>query len=454
MTAVTTQAPATRQDWADRGIPILIGCIVVGAVLFNPALAIINAKIVGLTTAPVVACEILFVAAAHFVALSNYKPSMTPWYVLLGLFVAFAIVRSLAFQAIDVKYLRDVMIIPTFVVLGMTFDSRRLVRVVITIQAVMLIFLLLELINTDAYADLFNIQSYYINTRGYDAADFWNKGSTLFVNATRPDDRFFSLIDLHRLSSVFLEPVSLGNYCMVLVAFLCAFYERLGPWSRWFLIVSTVMAVIGCDGRLAMASSVPMIACAFLASRLPRNSALVYIPGVALFGFVLVGLAHFKPGGDDFPGRIAHTVYLLGQFGPAELLGVSDEYMSKAVDSGLAYLITTQSIVLVVILWAFIVIEAKQNNLAQIRYTHAVSLYIAFNMMVSFSMLSIKTAALLWFVYGSLQTEGSRTAARRRGPADNSPRSGSRPALDDARQDRRAEDQIEAPVAISARSIR
>ena len=395
--------------------------IVIGAVVFNAGLAFVNGNVLGLTSAPVIASEILFVGAAHMVALANYKPQMAPWYTLLGMFFAFALIRSIASASFDVKYLRDVMIIPTFVVLGMTFDSRRLGRVVVAIQVVMLVFLLLEALDTQAYSDLFRIENYYINTRGYDAQDFWNKGSSLFVSAVRPDARFFSLIDLHRLSSIFLEPVSLGNYCMVIVAFLCAFYGRLGVWTRWFLIVTTAMAAIGCDGRLAMASAIPMVLCSALAPRLPRYSALIYIPGVTALAFVLVYFGHYQPGGDDFPGRIAHTVYLLRQYGVPEFLGLSDEYMSKAVDSGLAYVITTQSIFIMLVLWALIVLAASDTP-QQTRYTHALCLYLASNLMVSFALLTIKTAALLWFIYGSLQARpNAKTPATQSRPARGKP---------------------------------
>ena len=379
------------------------GLIVFGAVSFNAVLAFVNGNVTGLTSAPVIAAEVFFVASAHAVALKNYKPQMATWYALLGLFVGFAIVRCIAYQTFDVKYLRDVMIIPTFVVLGMTFDSRRLVRVVVAVQILMLVFLLLEAIDTQLYADIFKIMDYYINTRGYSAEDFWNKDSTLFVSATRPDDRFFALIELHRLSSIFLEPVSLGNYCMVIVAFLCACFDEIGWKARWFLVISTALAIIGCDGRLAMASTPPMILCCYLAPRLPRNSALLYIPGVLALAFVLVAIGHFEPGGDDFPGRIAHTVYLLSNYETAEFLGLSDKFMSKAVDSGIAYLITTQSIFVVVALWAAIVVTASENRPDKTRYTHAVCIYIALNMMVSFALLTIKTAAVLWFIFGSLQ---------------------------------------------------
>jgi len=409
---------ASRPAAVDRPV-LLPSLIVVGAVCFNAVLAIANGNVAGLTQAPVVVAEVTFVALAHAVALANYRREMAPWYALLGLFAAFAVIRSLSSQTIDVKYLRDVMIIPTFVVLGMTFDARRLGRVFVAIQIVMVVFLVLEAANVDAYSNLFKIQDYYINTRGYSAEDFWNKDSNLYVSATRPDGSFLSIVDLHRLSSIFLEPVSLGNYCMVVLAFLCACWRELGRPTLWFLAMTTAMAMVGCDGRLAMASVVPMVLCCTLAPRMPRFSALVYIPSIVALGFVLVSIGHYEPGGDDFPGRIAHTVSLLSNYGLPEYLGLSDEFMSKAVDSGIAYLITTQSIFVVIALWATVAMTGTEDRPDKTRIIHAVMIYVGLNMMVSFALLTIKTAALLWFTYGALQgrgTDPSPTPEKRRSP--------------------------------------
>ena len=146
---------------------------------------------------------------------------------------------------------------------------------------------------------------------------------------------------------------------------------------------------------------------------MPRYSALAYIPGVLALAFILVSFGHFQPGGDDFPSRIAHTVYQLRSYGLPEYLGVSDEFMSKAVDSGIAYLVTTQSIFVVVAIWATIALSAAYDRPEKSRIVHAAMIYVALNMMVSFALLTIKTAALLWFAYGSILGRRAAPAAIR-----------------------------------------
>ena len=70
-------------------------------------------------------------------------------------------------------------------------------------------------------------------------------------------------------------------------------------------------------------------------------------------------------------------------------------------------------------LWMFIVFAGKEDTAAQARHTHALCVYLALTMMISFSFLSIKTAALLWFVQGCLQGSAAlqRRPARESAPA-------------------------------------
>src|SRR3954451_21054584 len=235
-----------RTKHSDTSVPadlrVVPALVLILADLFNPLLAIVNAHVIPLNQASVVGAELALVVAAHTIAGVNYRPQMLTWYALVAVLLVFATCRSIALEAIEPKYLRDALLIPTFIVLGMTFDKRNLTRVVVAIHAVVLIVLVLEALDTPAYSDLFRVQDYYINTRGYEAADFWNKQSDLYVSATRPDSRLFSFMDLHRLSSIFLEPVSLGNYCVVIVAFVCARYSSLSVMARAFLIVGTLVA--------------------------------------------------------------------------------------------------------------------------------------------------------------------------------------------------------------------
>jgi len=302
----------------------IAGGIVCAAVLFNAVLAIVNGHIKPLGPGAVVACEAAIVLAAHLVAITHLRPSMLPWYGLLIPISLFAVLRSIDAGTFEARYARDLALIPTFYVLGLTYPREKLASLLVALQMIVFAGLLLEWASLDAFAWLFKIKDYYINTRGATEASFWNTESTLFVSATRPDDRFFSFVSWHRMSSVFLEPVSLGNYCIFVASCLFALPHLLTRWQKLLLAVTTIVMLIACDGRLASVTILAIGIVALIAWRLPPRATLLF-PLIVLAAAIAVVVAFgLKDGSDTFPGRIAHTVTLLGRFTLSDYMGLSD----------------------------------------------------------------------------------------------------------------------------------
>ena len=173
------------------------------------------------------------------------------------------------------------MLIPTFVLLGMTVPFHRVKTGVTILHIIVVAGVLFEALFTSAYAGLLDVRQYYIATRAFDQSAFWDTTSDLFLSATRPEARFFNFIDLHRVSSVFFEPVSLGNYVIILTAFLCANFGKFSIWYRAFLLGGIVIALVGCDGRLAAICSTVIVLVTLVAPRLPPKITLLYLPSVA-----------------------------------------------------------------------------------------------------------------------------------------------------------------------------
>lgn len=380
----------------------LPAALVVAAVLFNAALAIVNGNVRPLSQGIIIAVEVAIALAAHAVALANYRREMTPWYLLIIAIGLFAVVRMITLGAFEVKYFRDLFLIPTFVVLGMVSSRHHMIRAMLVITAVVVAGILLEAIDVDTFSRVFEVKSYYVNTRGLVFEEFTNASSDLFISATRPEARFFPFFDLHRLSSVFLEPVSLGNFALVLMAFALAFRRHLPGRARAFVALSIVLILFACDGRLSAVASLIILIAAALVRYLPGNIALIYLPLIVMGAVGATVVLDLEGGPDDFPGRIAHTVDLLGQLGLADWLGVSNRLLEPAEDSGLVYLIITHSFLGVLLFWVLNVLALEERTLEQKTYKNALFLYLALTMMVSYSFTSIKTAAPLWFIYGTL----------------------------------------------------
>lgn len=380
----------------------LPAALVVVAVLFNAVLAIVNGNVRPLSQGMIIAVEVAIALAAHAIALANYRREMTPWYLFIIAIGLFAIVRMVTLGAFEVKYFRDLFLIPTFVVLGMVSSRRQMIRAMLVVTAVVVAGILLEAADVDLFSRVFEVKSYYVNTRGLVFEEFTTTGSDLFISATRPEARFFPFFDLHRLSSVFLEPVSLGNFALILMAFTLAFWRHLSAGARAFIAVSILLTLFACDGRLsAVASLVILLATAFVRV-LPVNIALLYLPLIVLGAIGATIVLDLEGGPDDFPGRIAHTVDLLGQLGLADWLGASNRLLEPAEDSGLVYIVITHSILGLLLFWVLNVLALEERTLEQKTYKNALFLYLALTMMVSYSFTSIKTAAPLWFIYGTL----------------------------------------------------
>jgi putative polymerase len=401
---------------ADAGLlPIML---VLFAVLFNAGLAIINAHVTPISANAVIEMEVSIVVAAYAIVLWHYHPQMLPWFGMILIIILFSLERSLVVGQLNPKFMRDVLLIPTFVLLGMTISPRRLTTLIVVLHVIVVGTLLFEAYFTQAYSNLFDVRQYYIATRGAQDADFWNRSSDLFVSATRPGDRFFGFVDLHRTSSVFLEPVSLGNYVLIVNAFVCANYRHLRHRVLIFLLLGNAIALVGCDGRLATVSSIIILLVTLVAMRLPRKSALLYLPATLIGAVLLVAVLHPDFRDDNFPGRVTYGIHLLMRFDIWEWMGNSDRLISQAADSGIAYTITTQSIFGLIAFWLFLVLNAAERTPEQIKYLHALCVFIVLSLLVSYSLFSIKTAALLWFIHGSFQmacaprTSASASVAR------------------------------------------
>ena len=398
----------SRSAWG-LGAPALI---LIAAVSFNAFLAVINAHLFRLTDSIVIAVEIILLMTAHLVALKRYHQDMAAWYLLLGLLIVWCLVRALATGHIEPKLARDIAIIPTFILLGMISDPKQLDRTALIILAIAGAVGAVEAIFPDWYSSVFDIKNYYIQTRNYTIDDFYNKESTLFVSATRADGRMFAFLDMPRLSSIFLEPVSLENYCTIMTAYFCTRFRKLSAPALSLGMLIVAFLLVGSDGRLATASAALVVAVCVFAPYVPSFCAALYLPLILIAGLGVTLIMHPDPNSDDFPGRIAYTADMLQNFTLADLLGLSDKLLQNAVDSGIAYLIITQSLIGVVVLILFVICASAQHSKEQVRFMHALLMYIALTMMVSASVLTIKTAALAWFIHGALQRSSTRAPQR------------------------------------------
>jgi putative polymerase len=385
----------------------LIAGIMIATLAFNGVLAVINAHVAAVTNGEVIAAEFLIFFCSTLLLVLTLTPHDRPWLALMLLFIGVGLVVSLFRDELAAKNIRDVLSIPVFLMLGLRYSANP-VLLFSKLHFIVVFFAVLEVANPNLFSDIFEVRSYYINSRNYAADDFWNSDSSLFVSATRPGERFFSFVDIHRVSSIFLEPVSLGNYVCVIVILLICFWPTLSKIMRVWLIASTAFLLVACDGRFATVTSVLILICVPMASKLPSRASVFYLPAIVTLGAIGVYAFHPNPLSDDFGGRVAKTMALARDLNFADVIGMAQwSRISQNLDSGLTYLIVTQTVFGACLVWLFTALVASDHVpqlelRLRIRHaTHTVALFIGLNLLVSYSLFSIKSAAFLWFLYGA-----------------------------------------------------
>jgi putative polymerase len=299
-----------------------------------------------------------------------------------------------------------VLLIPIFVALGMAFAKGNIVRLFCALQVLILVVMVFEALAPSVFADTLRPWDYYVRTRSL-YRESWHPDSGLYISAIRPGGRIiFEWLGIHRLSSIFLEPVSLGNWCIIVTIFGTAFWRLLSVRALVFLILSNIILLIGSDGRLALTAIAIILVLSIFARMLPRYLYLAYLPAAMLIAIVLATVFGFDTISDDFPGRIAKTAIFLTSMDLPSLLGFDPTLINRSYDSGISYLILTQSVVGGIVLWAAICFLQPPTSRHAVVLMHGICVYASLLLMVSFSLFSIKTAAPLWFLYGYVRARG------------------------------------------------
>jgi putative polymerase len=397
-----------QHQWAVWAGP----AVVASAVFFNFGLAFINAQVMGLSASHVILAEAGLVGLSHVIILRNYDRLITPWYLLLAFLLIMGAARWCLIGTVDPKAVRDVILIPTFFALGIAAGPRAAAPLLLLLQVVTTGVVLFEVIALDLYSWLFNVKGFYIATRGLAAEAFWNNESTLFVSATRPGQRnLFPFLDIHRASSVFLEPVSLGNYCIIVAAYVSAYARTMSRPLLVFYLLTTIILLVACDGRLAIMVTAAIVGSSLFRPRVPRAS-FFFLPVIVLVSFAVDAVVDGRT--DDLPGRSSLAAYVFSRFGLPEWLGMSRAGWAQSADSGITFLIVNQSILGAVAIWLYITLVPAEESREQAVFKRSALIFLVTTMLISNSYLSIKTAALLWFLLGTTQ-RAADPAGRRSG---------------------------------------
>jgi putative polymerase len=402
--------------------------VLFATVAFNAVLSALNASGMAMTGGSVTIAQGLLMVAAFILGLHADSRERFAWFAVLWAMIVWWLLLALLRQAPNPKYLGDIGVFPIFALLGATLKPRDLPRVLVLVQAVVLVVGLWEAIAPNSFGSFFDVQHYYVNTRGVADTEFYS-GDGLYLNAQRPVGRLFlPQLDLHRVSSIFLEPVSLGNWTVVVTICVVTLWPELRKWQRAALLASNVVLLVLCDGRFAFVGSVAVVTVAFAAPYIPRFVAM--ISPALLFAALVVarGLGAIQGGDDTFSGRLAKSVTYFQRLSFNDLAGLTADAPGYTFDSGWTYLVITQSLLGFCAFWLLLSVMLPIADVRAKRFLLMMMTFFVLNMPISNSFISIKAAGFLFVLYGCLramQRGPDRRLALREGKAPDRPVAGS-----------------------------
>jgi putative polymerase len=395
--AVTKVITADQSMW-------LHFALIFGALSFNFFLCFIDTNVTGVSPLHVIATEILIISITLLV---SFRSIGRKQFVLICATFLYLLILMLVRanrsgeDEIDPKVFRDFMIPFAFFLLGMRVrDLRNADSIVLISAALVTAIALFEYLFVDVYLRYFNIIMYYV-ARGSVATDRLEILSTnLFESGTRPEGRaLFPVLGDHRVSSIFLEPVSPGNFAVIL--FLWAIVRlKFEKMLCAALFLMAIFLIIMADNRFGVYLCVSALG-VFL---LPSSFVYVLVACLPFVGMcALLGIAYSFEDfmiDNSFLGRLVLSGSVLLAFDLPTWFGIGGSARS-AFDSGYGYVISQVGILGFAIFW-FVFMTLKSANHQFFMFRSLTGLYLATVLCVSYSPFTIKTAALLWFLLGAL----------------------------------------------------
>ena len=373
---------------------LLIPVAVIGGLTFNFALCFVNTRITPTWELYVMMSEMVLVMCA-FAATLDRRMGI---YVFLGVFVAYmAMLFAFRGQA-DAKAVRDIIIPVVFFFMGMKASNLVLAdRLVAIAVAIVIAFGLFEYLAVETFLDYFNVLGYYLARGTINLGETFGISRGLFISGLRPEPRtILPFLGQHRVASIFLEPVSAGNFGVI--AYSWALF-RTDMRFRIPVLIGALSTVVLADARFGLYTCILITVVSPFLKFTPRLLWMV-MPFIMLSTVAAYGIATNTLGGDNsIGGRMAVTAHILTSLSTDIVFGVATTDQFTA-DSGLAYTLTKFGIVGFVALWGALVFAPVKDERAW-TYLASILIYLLLLMLISNSFYSIKTGALLWFILGT-----------------------------------------------------
>jgi putative polymerase len=395
--ATTPKPPIASDELTSRFDDRMIIAIILATVVYQAVLCLLNTQGLHASRALLGLSEAIILTACLPFITRRLLPGVITIIALCG---ALFCLQSLVSGEVNIKTFRDLAIPLCYLWVGCNLGRVGLASRALTWAIWVVLFMgALELFFIDQYTNYFDIFSYYVNTGNLQPVPTYTN-SKLQLNGIRPEGigrtLLPELLGSHRVSSVFLEPVSLGNFATICAAWGLSLPKSELRKTLFFVITAIIMIVIS-DSRFALTTVSLMVI-----MRLTIHGKALYLPILAPFAAVALLISIGEAGGkfmeDSFYGRLALSGNALHEFDVPMLFAMT--VSSPYADMGYAHLISAFGLPVTLLLWGAFWLLPMPDEQGQ-RFRAFVAIYMVLILCVSgYSLYALKTSGVLWFLVG------------------------------------------------------
>ncbi len=376
--------------------------IVLSAMVMNFVLSILNNNGLPMNQTKVIIVQLLITAGALIVFLQSKPKIPDKFYLSCASILVFAIIAMIYKENSNFQFLYKLFVIQTFILLGASVKTIN-IRYLKWFLYFILIVAIFEAIFPTIYQRIVNPFDYYVSTR-----DWVNRFASrhhlrishgLYVGVNRSFGSIFGFAG-HRVSSIFLEPLSLGYFSVIYSMVICHAYwgkmKKLIPQ----LIVCFLLALFS-DTRSAVLLLVILIPTMYFMKELPKEM-FYFFPILFIVLLLIIYKFGFLNRWSEYKFRIGITTNTLIKASIPDLL-FGKAHTVYSGDSGILELIDGAGVIGAFLFYITSsgLISGKSMNQPLVFFS---MLFLMVASLFGGACFSIKTASLLGFFIGAMSS--------------------------------------------------
>jgi putative polymerase len=378
---------------------------VFASLLYQVTLCFTNTHIFQINKGLFMLVEIVLIGSGYALFAKKMHPGCMLFVILI---ITNALFLSLFKGHFDPKFIRDFLIPVLMLWLGLNYNHRIETDKLVAYCAILVIAVgFFELFFVDAFQKIFDVAHYQIAIGINSERSLDYRTNMLSLNSVRYGGRnLLAFLGDHRISSVFLETVNMGNFGVLVASW--GLSKNIKDKTQWkniaFFWGMGFLAALLADARFGVTMIIGLTLLRVILPTLALKRLSYFSPLFVIALTILVYFTIYEGYGDDFKSRLGLSGYYFAHFTIAEYFGIAPPDYRHFVDSGYAYAIFNNGLVFCTFSWIMFC-RLKPVTESGIVFKSLIGIFLPTLLAISgSSVFALKFNALLWFLLGTLLT--------------------------------------------------